>query len=132
MLRQINRYHGRLFRQKTDFTGVGFDTIESRPLMVMLMRQLCTIYNSVFNTNISIYLISLVQCNNCVTTNFLFFGKLSFKVWKTLCNHGVITKFKLDNSNFKATRVVRKILSLKSKGGNKHMFQIFGDTTILC
>ena len=47
-------------------------------------------------------LISLVQCNIIVTTKFLFWGKLRFKFWKSLSNHGVTTQFRLNNSHFKA------------------------------
>ena len=52
--------------------------------------------------SLNLDLISLVPCNIVVTTNFLFLGKMSFKAWKTLGNHGVKTKFKLDDSNFYA------------------------------
>ena len=42
--------------------------------------------------------IALVRCNIVVTTNFLFLGKSSFKFWKRLSNHRVLTKFSLNNS----------------------------------
>ena len=71
--------------------------------------------------------ISLVQCNIVITTNFLSLRKLSFKVWKRLWNHGVTTKVQLNNSNFKAncgitTHLGRKILSFISKASNKSGF----------
>ena len=42
-----------------------------------------------------------VQC--CRNYQLPLSEKLSFKVWKRLWNYGVTTKFKLDNSNFKAS-----------------------------
>ena len=47
-------------------------------------------------------IISLVQRNIVVTTNFLFLRKLSLNVWKMLWNYGVTTEFKLNKSIFKA------------------------------
>ena len=68
---------------------------------------------------------SLVHCNIVVTTNFLFFRKLSLDVWMKLSNHGVKTKFRVNTRIFKQNVGLQHFLNLNIRGKQQAHFSDF-------